>query len=121
VASQITKTLYPALTQSNFKNYVKASRARRIIVDEKGDIHRGETYWSQACFDGFVLPAQGKSKPYQSLIVKSGFLMVATIPNNTQKVSIMLNINRRLAKLLIVHYVMNHGLIDKQTEALEDL
>jgi len=68
--SQITKTLYPALTQSNFenpnnfKNYVKASRATKIIVDEKGDIHRGKTYWSQACFDGFGLPAQGQSKPY---------------------------------------------------------
>jgi len=70
VASQITKTLYPAFTQSNFenpsnfKNYVKASRATKIIVDEKGDIHRGKTYWSQAQFDGFVLPAQGQSKPY---------------------------------------------------------
>ena len=57
--SVIQKILYPALTQSNFENYVKASRATKIIVDEKGDIHRGKTYWSQACFDGFGLPAQG--------------------------------------------------------------
>ncbi len=66
--------MYPALTQSNFdsyienpnnfKNYVKSARATRIIVDEQGNIHRGETYWSQAYFDGFVLPAQGRSKPY---------------------------------------------------------
>ena len=62
--------MYPALTQSNFgnpnnfKNYVKSAKATRIIVDEHGNIHRGATYWSQASFDGFVLPAQGQSKPY---------------------------------------------------------
>jgi len=62
--SQIVKILYPAFPQSNFENYVKASRATKIIVDEKGDIHRGETYWSQAQFDEFVLPAQGQAKLY---------------------------------------------------------
>jgi len=68
--SQITKTLYPALTQSNFgnpnnfKNYVKSAKATKIIVDEQGNFHRGSTYWSEALFDGFVLPAQGYSKPY---------------------------------------------------------
>jgi len=68
--SQITKTLYPALTQSNFenpsnfKNYVKSAKARRPIVDEQGNIRRGKTYWSNANFDGFVLPAQGSPKPY---------------------------------------------------------
>jgi len=62
--NQITKTLYPALTQSNFENYVKSARATKIIVDEEGKIHRGVTYWSKANFDGFVLPAQGQSKPY---------------------------------------------------------
>jgi len=43
---------------------VKSAKATKIIVDEKGDIHRGKTYWSQACFDGYVLPAQGRSKAY---------------------------------------------------------
>jgi len=68
--SQIQKILYPALTQTNFenpnnfKNYVKSARARKVIVDEQGNIHRGETYWSKANFDGFVLPAQSPPKPY---------------------------------------------------------
>jgi len=68
--NQITKTLYPALTQSNFenpsnfKNYVKSAKARRPIVDEQGNIRRGKTYWSKVNFNGFVLPAQGQSKPY---------------------------------------------------------
>lgn len=68
--SQITKILYPALTQSNFenpnnfKNCVKSAKATKIIVDDQGNIHKGVTYWSQASFDGFVLPAQGRSKPY---------------------------------------------------------
>jgi hypothetical protein len=62
--------LYPALTQSNFENpsnfenYVKSARATKVIVDEQGKIHRGKTYWNHACFDGFVLPAQGQAKPY---------------------------------------------------------
>ncbi len=62
--------MYPALTQSNlekpnnFKNYVKSARATKPIVDEQGNIHKGETYWSHAYFDGFVLPAQGQAKPY---------------------------------------------------------
>jgi len=76
VASQIQKLLpcISALTQSNFdsyienpnnfKNYVKASRATKIIIDENLEIHRGVTYWSQAYFDGFRLPAQGMAKPY---------------------------------------------------------
>jgi len=62
--NQLKQTLYPALTQSNFENYVKSARATKIIVDEQGNIHRGVTYWSQAFFDEFVLPAQGQSKPY---------------------------------------------------------
>jgi len=70
VASLITKPLYPALTQSNFenhsnfKNYVNSARATKLIVDEQGNIRRGKTYWSNAFFDGFVLPAQGRSKSY---------------------------------------------------------
>jgi len=49
---------------SNFKNYAKSAKATKVIVDEQDNVHRGETYWSQASFDGFVLPAQGQSKPY---------------------------------------------------------
>ena len=62
--------MYLALTQSNperlsnFENYVKASRATETIIDDSDNIHRGSTYWSQVDFDGFVLPAQGQSKPY---------------------------------------------------------
>jgi hypothetical protein len=62
--------LYPAFTQSNpsdsnnFQKYVKASRACKPIVDEQGNIHKGETYWKSAYFDDFVLPAQGQAKPY---------------------------------------------------------
>ncbi|QLH06584.1 hypothetical protein [Nitrosopumilus ureiphilus] len=62
--------LYPALTQSNFenpsnfKNYTKSAKARHVIVDEQNNIRQGSTYWGEAFFDGFVLPAQGKSKPY---------------------------------------------------------
>jgi len=117
--SQVKQTCIPALPQSNFENYVKASRATKIIVDEKGDIHRGETYWSQACFDGFVLPAQGQSKPYCKKWISYG--MVAITSNNTQEKNTIQNMNRKLAKLLIVQNVMYHGLIDKQIEALEDL
>jgi len=62
--SQIVESLYPASTQSNFENYVEASKATRSIVDEQGNIHKGVTFWSQAFFDGFVLPAQGQAKPY---------------------------------------------------------
>ena len=63
-------TCISALTQSNFenpsnfKNYVKSARATKAIVDEQDKIHKGVTYWSQVSFDGFVLPAQGKAKPY---------------------------------------------------------
>lgn len=64
------KSLYPALTQSNFenpsnfKNYTKSAKARRVIVDEQNNIRQGSTYWSEVFFDGFVLPAQGQAKPY---------------------------------------------------------
>jgi len=63
--------LYPVLAQSNFvpiesnfERYVKSAKATKVIVDEQGDIHKGITFWSQFSFDGFVLPAQGQSKPY---------------------------------------------------------
>ena len=49
---------------SNFEMYVKASRATKVIVDELGNIHKGSTYWSEAEYDGFTLPAQGSSKDY---------------------------------------------------------
>lgn len=69
--SQMSQTLsYPAFTQSNFENpsnfenYVKASRAKKIIVDESGNYRTGKTYWSGFEFNGFGLPAQGQSKPY---------------------------------------------------------
>lgn len=61
---QIQETLYPALTESNFERYVKSAKATKVIVDGQGDIHKGITFWSQFSFDGFVLPAQGQSKPY---------------------------------------------------------
>ncbi|MEK0346275.1 MAG: hypothetical protein QQN65_05505, partial [Nitrosopumilus sp.] len=64
MSQTILQTCIPALTQSNFENYVKSAKATKVIVDEKDDIHRGQTYWSQAQFDGFVLPAQGQAKPY---------------------------------------------------------
>ena len=64
LSQTILQTCIPALTQSNFENYVKSAKATKVIVDEKDDIHRGQTYWSQAQFDGFVLPAQGQAKPY---------------------------------------------------------
>lgn len=63
--------MYPVLSQSNFvpiesnfERYVKSAKATKVIVDEQGDIHKGITFWSQFSFDGFVLPAQGQSKPY---------------------------------------------------------
>jgi len=105
--NQITKTLYPAFTQSNFENYVKSAKARRPIVDEQGKIHRGATFWSKVNFDGFVLPAQGQSKPYCKKWISYGC-------NNTKQ-------HPNLVKLLIVQNVLCHGLIDKQIEALEDL
>jgi hypothetical protein len=49
---------------SNFENYVKASRAKKIIVDESGNYRPGKTYWSEFEFDGYVFPAQGQSKDY---------------------------------------------------------
>jgi hypothetical protein len=49
---------------SNFEMYVKASRACRIIVDDLDNIHKGSTYWSEAEWSGFTLPAQGRSKDY---------------------------------------------------------
>ena len=64
LSQTILQTCIPALTQSNFENYVKSAKATKVIVDEKDDIHRGQTYWSQAQFEGFVLPAQGQAKPY---------------------------------------------------------
>ncbi len=47
---------------SNFENYVKASKATRIIVNENGEITKGLTYWSEISFDGFGLPAQKEFK-----------------------------------------------------------
>ena len=80
--------LYPALTQSNFenpnnfKNYVKSARATKIIVDEQGNIHKGETYWSRAYFDGFGLPAQGQAKPYCKKWVSWGCNNLKQHPKN---------------------------------------
>ncbi len=85
--SQITKILYPAFTQSNFEfeshvkpkftfngkennrlsnfqNYVNGARSTETLVDEQGNIRRGKSYWSNAFYDGFGLPAQGQAKPY---------------------------------------------------------
>jgi len=64
--NQIQKLLpcISVLTQSNFENCVKSAKATKTIVDEQGNIHKGATYWSQAFFDGFVLPAQGQAKDY---------------------------------------------------------
>jgi len=85
--SQLTKTLYPAFTQSNFEfeshvkpkftfngrentplsnfqNYVNSARSSEMDFDEQDNIRRGKTYWSNAFFDGFRLPAQGLPKPY---------------------------------------------------------
>ncbi|MCH7967543.1 MAG: hypothetical protein IIB02_09060, partial [Thaumarchaeota archaeon] len=64
MSQTILQTCISALTQSNFENYVKSAKATKVIVDEKGDIHKGVTYWSQAQFEGFVLPAQGQAKLY---------------------------------------------------------
>ena len=81
------KVLYPAFTQSNFdfeshakpkftfngktknrlsnfQNYVNGARSTETLVDEQGNIRRGKTYWGNAFYDGFVLPAQGQAKPY---------------------------------------------------------
>jgi len=52
--------------------------------------------------------------------VKNGFHGVVITSNNTQEKNIILNMNRRLVKLLIVQSVLNHGLTDKLTEAQED-
>jgi hypothetical protein len=49
---------------SNFEKYCRAARATKVIVDDQDNIHKGSTYWSQVEFDGFVLPGQGRSKPY---------------------------------------------------------
>ncbi len=54
---------------SNFENYVKASKATRIIVNENGEITKGLTYWSKDSFDGFGLPAQKEFKVH----CKNGF------------------------------------------------
>lgn len=80
--------MYPALTQSNFenpnnfKNYVKSARATKVIVDEQGNIHKGETYWNRAYFDGFVLPAQGQAKPYCKKWVSWGCNNLKQHPKN---------------------------------------
>ena len=67
---------------SNFKNYVKASRATKPIVDELGNIHQGFTYWSEAEFDGFTLPAQGREKDYCKKWVSYGCGNIKQHPNN---------------------------------------
>jgi hypothetical protein len=67
---------------SNFKNYVKASRATKPIVDDLGEIHQGSTYWSEAEFDGFTLPAQGREKDYCKKWVSWGCGNTKQHPNN---------------------------------------
>ena len=49
---------------SNFKKYVKAARAKELIVDDTDKIKSGETYWSKINFDGYGLPGQGRAKDY---------------------------------------------------------
>jgi len=122
--------LYPALTQSNpdgyidnpsnFKNYVKSARASRLIVDEKGDIHRGETYWSQACFDGFVLPAQGQAKPYCKKWISWGCHNLKQHPREKHYSEHEQKTCKTSHCPLIVQSVLNPGLTDKLTEAQED-
>ena len=67
---------------SNFQNYVKASKATRIIVNENGDISKGLTYWSEAYFDGFGLPGQKEFKPFCKKWISKGCNNTRQHPDN---------------------------------------
>ena len=67
---------------SNFEMYVKASRATRIIVDDDDNIHKGSTYWSEAQWNGFGLPAQSQSKDYCKKWVSYGCNNTKQHPQN---------------------------------------
>jgi len=61
--SQITKTLYPALTQSNLEEELavlsRASNYKNYVFQAQNS-----KYWKEFNHEGFVLPAQGQAKPY---------------------------------------------------------
>ena len=67
---------------SNFENYVKASKATRLIVNENGEIKQGLKYWSEVSFDGFTLPAQGEYKPYCKKWISKGCNNTRQHPDN---------------------------------------
>jgi hypothetical protein len=67
---------------SNFENYVKASKATRPIVNEDGIITKGITYWNEAYFDGFSLPAQAQFKPFCKKWISKGCNNTRQHPDN---------------------------------------
>lgn len=67
---------------TNFQMYVKASRATKVIVDDLGNVHQGPTYWKDAEFDGFGLPAQGMAKDYCKHWISYGCNNIKEHPKN---------------------------------------
>lgn len=57
---------------SNFEMYVKAAKASKVIVADNGEIKSGPTYWSQVEFDNFKLPGQGEYKKYCKKWISKG-------------------------------------------------
>jgi len=67
---------------SNFKNYVKASKASKLIVNENGEITKGVTYWSEFFHNGYGLPAQGQFKKHCKKWFSPGCNNIRQHPDN---------------------------------------